>query len=201
MKDWGAVLAEASEKIGAVKKDGRNTRQNYVFRGIDAVVNAVHPVFADMGISVTPELVSVDYADIEAGEKRTPMVSARVVVAYVFRHLDLAPLRAVVAAEAMDSGDKATAKAMSVAFRTCLLQVLLLPTDEPDPDSNSYERAPREAKPHVEVPKEYRDTIEAATSVEQLEHIAASIPEGETWSEAAKSYARLHWQRVRETWR
>jgi hypothetical protein len=46
----------------------------------------------------------------------------------------------------MDSGDKATAKAMSVAMRTALLQALCLPTDEPDPDATSYERAPRAAK-------------------------------------------------------
>ena len=45
-----------------------------------------------------------------------------------------------VAAEAMDFGDKAIAKAMSVAYRTFLLQALTIPTDEPDPDSESYER-------------------------------------------------------------
>jgi len=44
-------------------------------------------------------------------------------------------------AESMDSGDKATAKAMSVAFRTALLQTLCLPTDESDPDADSYVRS------------------------------------------------------------
>jgi hypothetical protein len=39
----------------------------------------------------------------------------------------------------MDSGDKAAAKAHSIALRTFLLQVLALPTDEPDPDSFTYE--------------------------------------------------------------
>jgi hypothetical protein len=29
-----------------------------------------------------------------------------------------------------------------VAFRTCLLQALCLPTDEPDPDTVGYERTP-----------------------------------------------------------
>jgi hypothetical protein len=43
--------------------------------------------------------------------------------------------------EAFDSGDKATAKAMSVAFRIALLQGLSLPTDETDPDAQTYERA------------------------------------------------------------
>lgn len=43
--------------------------------------------------------------------------------------------------EAFDSGDKATAKAHSVAFRTAMLQTLCLPTDEKDPDVDTYERA------------------------------------------------------------
>ena len=41
----------------------------------------------------------------------------------------------------MDVGDKGTPKAMSVAYRIVLLQMLCIPTDEPDPDSQSYERA------------------------------------------------------------
>jgi hypothetical protein len=37
--------------------------------------------------------------------------------------------------EASDSLDKATSKAMSVAYRTALIQALTLPTGDPDPDS------------------------------------------------------------------
>jgi hypothetical protein len=44
----------------------------------------------------------------------------------------------------MDSGDKAAPKAMSVAYRIALLQALNLPTDDADPDSQSYERSPRQ---------------------------------------------------------
>ena len=54
--------------------------------------------------------------------------------------VDGSTLTATVAAEAWDTGDKATPKAMSVAFRTALLQALALPTDEPDPDSHTYVR-------------------------------------------------------------
>jgi len=46
-----------------------------------------------------------------------------------------------VCAESMDSGDKATAKAMSVAYRTALLQTLCLPTDDVDPDAETYVRS------------------------------------------------------------
>jgi hypothetical protein len=46
-------------------------------------------------------------------------------------------LVATVAGEGSDSLDKATSKAMSVAYRTALLQALCLPTSDPDPDSFS----------------------------------------------------------------
>jgi hypothetical protein len=52
----------------------------------------------------------------------------------------------------MDSGDKATAKAMSVAFRTALLQVFFLPTDEKDPDEDSFVRASSARANHPSVP-------------------------------------------------
>jgi hypothetical protein len=69
------------------------------------------------------------------------MGHVKVKVTYTFIGQAGDAISATVVGEAMDAGDKATAKAMSVAFRTALLQALCLPTDEPDPDSNSYERS------------------------------------------------------------
>jgi hypothetical protein len=60
-------------------------------------------------------------------------------VTYRFVTVDGSYLEATVAAEALDYGDKATPKSMSVAFRTALLQALALPTDEADPDTQTYE--------------------------------------------------------------
>jgi hypothetical protein len=70
--------------------------------------------------------------------KGTSMMCARVVVTYVFTGPAGDSLIACVPGEAMDAGDKSTAKAMSVAFRTALLQSLALPTDDVDPDAESY---------------------------------------------------------------
>jgi hypothetical protein len=69
------------------------------------------------------------------------MASVRVNVTYTFHAPDGSNVGATVSAESMDSGDKATAKAMSVAFRTALLQTLCLPTDDIDPDATTYERS------------------------------------------------------------
>ena len=135
------ALSKVMADVGAVRKGDRNTSQNFNFRGIDAVVNAVSPALRSHGIVVTPELQTVNYGTVEVGKNRTPMGHVTVVVKYTFTAADGSSLAATVAGEAMDSGDKATAKAMSVAFRTALLQALCLPTDEPDPDSQTYERS------------------------------------------------------------
>lgn len=142
-----AALSAVMAEVGAVKKGDFNEGQRFNFRGIDAVVNAVSPALRKHGIVVTPKVESVDYGTVEIGRNRTPMGHVRVVVTYTFHHVSGGSVTATVPGEAMDSGDKATAKAMSVAFRTALLQALSLPTDEPDPDAQSYERAPA-AAPH-----------------------------------------------------
>lgn len=135
------LLADVSAEVGAVKKADRNEHQRFNFRGIDAVVNAVHPKLTAHNITVVPQVIDHQYEQIEVGKNRTLSGHCRVLVDYTFYAPDGSCVTARVAAEAMDSGDKAYPKAMSVALRTALLQVLLLPTDEPDPDASSYERS------------------------------------------------------------
>lgn len=163
------ALARASQDIGAVKKLERNTGQGFHFRGIDAVTSACHPVLAGLGIVVVPVVRSVEYVEVLVGAKRTPMVSCRMVLEVHFRK-GSETVTAVVASEAMDSGDKATAKAHSVGLRTALLQTLLLPTDEPDPDSHSYQRA----DPEAEVQR-LRGLIDGATTVEELRAVWGDV--------------------------
>lgn len=140
-----AALGAVMKDVGAVKKGDRNKSQGYVFRGVDAVVNAVYPALVEHGVIVQPNVRDFQYGSVEVGKDRTPMGHARVVVEYTFTSTkDGSAVVTSAAGEAFDSGDKATPKAMSVALRTALLQSLMLPTDDPEPDSYSYERAPSE---------------------------------------------------------
>lgn len=134
------LLTRIKEAVGAVGKDDRNASQGFNFRGVDAVVNAVAPHLIEAGVSVLPNVRTYDYGSVEVGKSRTPMGHARVVVEYTFVGPDGDTLVCSAPGEAMDSGDKATAKAMSVAYRTALLQALTLPTTEMDPDAVSYQR-------------------------------------------------------------
>lgn len=127
--------------VRAVGKDSVNQQQRFNFRGIDAVVNAVGPVLRRYRVIVTPNVTMYEHGTIEVGNNRTPMGHARVIVQYTFTGPAGDTIVCSAPGEAMDSGDKATAKAMSVAFRTALLQALALPTDEIDPDAQTYERS------------------------------------------------------------
>lgn len=136
------ALADVMRSVGGVaKRDRNNTGGGFNFRGIDAVLNAVGPALREHGVIVTPDVRSIDYTPVTVGARSTTMTSCRVVVAYTFHGPAGDTITASTAGEAFDAGDKATSKAMSVAFRTALIQALALPTDEPDPDHDTYQQS------------------------------------------------------------
>ena len=133
------TLNKVMGDVQAVKKDSKNQAQKFNFRGIDAVMNAVGPALRKHGVTVLPEDVDVHRSN---GTTSNGKQIAEVVVKVTYRVYGPAgdSIHGKVAAEAADFGDKAVAKAMSVAYRTFLLQALTIPTDDPDPDSEFYER-------------------------------------------------------------
>lgn len=133
------ALSKVMGDVQAVRKDSKNQAQKFLFRGIDAVLNAVGPALRKHGVTILPEDVEVHRSN---GTTTSGKQTAEVVIKVTYRIYgpNGDSIHGKVAAEAMDFGDKAIAKAMSVAYRTFLLQALTIPTDEPDPDSESYER-------------------------------------------------------------
>lgn len=132
--------------VREVKKGEVNRGLGFAFRGIDAVVNAVAPALRKHGVVVLPEVLDVAYRDVKTSTGK-PSRECTVRVRYTFYGPDGSSLAATTAGESLDSGDKGTAKAMSVAFRIALLQALALPTDDRDPDADSYERSESSALP------------------------------------------------------
>lgn len=134
------VVAAIKASVGAVGKTSRNQDQGYDFRGVDAVVNAVAPVLNEHGVIVAPVSTMAQHRDVQTSRGK-PARECTVTVTYRWTgpagdHMDTQ-----VAGEAMDQGDKGAAKAMSVAYRICLIQTLNLPTHDRDPDHDTYERA------------------------------------------------------------
>lgn len=135
-----SALTAVMSDVQAVKKADRNTQQNYSFRGIDAVINAVGPALRRHGVVVVPVAVAHEFEHYTTA-KGTAMRGATLTVTFRFYGPAGDFVEAVVCGEASDTGDKAVPKAHSVAYRTLLLQALCIPTDEPDPDAQTYERA------------------------------------------------------------
>lgn len=135
------ALTKVMTDVGAVRKTDRNSQQNFSFRGVDAVTSAVYPALIKHGVVVVPKVLDYKYGTVVVGRNRTEMGHAQLMIEFKFIGPEGDAVESVVAAESMDAGDKATAKAHSVALRTALLQTLCLPTDDPDPDTHSYERS------------------------------------------------------------
>jgi ERF superfamily protein len=180
------ALNNVKSAIGAVGKTERNTGQNFQYRGVDNVINAAAPALNREGVIVIPDVESYEYSTIESGAKRTPMGHVIVRVAYHFYGPAGDCLTARVLAESFDSSDKGAAKAMSVAYRIVLLQVLNLPTCDPDPDSEYIERSAGSA----ETPR-YRNMPKTSE--------IAKTPENPNWAELV--YAANSVNDLRATWK
>lgn len=168
------LISGVSKSVGAVKKDQRNQVQKFNFRGIDQVVNATHEAFTMNGIVAVPRVTEKDVREISSsGGKRQAWVM--LTVEYTFYGPDGDSVVAEVASEATDMSDKATSKAMSVAYRTALLQVLHLPTDDPDPDSEYVERGPSQPKPASKPAGPQPEPEEAPGPVDESEFKRAHV--------------------------
>ena len=144
-KTAAEIVLDVMNKVQSLAKKEKNTAQGFNFRGIDAVMNVVGPALREAGGFILPVGSEAEYATAQTAKGGTVNI-ARLQVSYAFYGETGMPIVGTACAEAFDSGDKATAKAMSVAYRTFLLQLLCLPTDDPDPDTFSYEIADKEDK-------------------------------------------------------
>lgn len=133
------ALSAVMEDVQAVRKSDRNTQQNFNFRGVDSVVNAVGPALRKHGVIVVPTRAAYDQERYQT-KNGAAMRGVTATIGYRFYGPAGDFIDTEVLGEAADAGDKAIPKAHSVAFRTLLLQALCVPTDEPDPDGQSHER-------------------------------------------------------------
>lgn len=129
--------------IGAIGKDKKNAQQGFKYRGVDDVMNALQPVMVKHGLFVVPEII-----DQKREERQTSrggnLIYSVCTVRYTFYAKDGSSVQCVVIGEGMDSGDKATNKAISIAFKYACFQVFCIPTEEmKDPDAEVHEVVPK----------------------------------------------------------
>lgn len=133
------ALSAVMNEVKAVTKDGKNTFDKYNFRGIDGTMNAVGPALRNHGVIAVPMVTELEHGTVTTGKGAVmTTVNLKMTVRWYGPAGDF--IESITWGEAFDRGDKATAKAHSVAFRTAMLETLCLPTQEPDPDEFSYDR-------------------------------------------------------------
>lgn len=171
-----SVQEAVSAVMGDVQAIGKNQRvtegpARFSFRGVDDVVQAVGPALRKHGVIFAPvRVVSVEHERYET-KKGASMDGVTVVVEYEFTGPLGDKLPTAAAGQAADSGDKAIPKAMSVAYRTALLEALSIPTGEPDPDAQVHERGSE--SPFDTAP--YEAKIDAAASPAELRGVGAEL--------------------------
>lgn len=142
MKVYQAINSVQAElcKIG-IAKDSRNTQgQGYNFRGIDAVYNVLSSIMAQNGLVIVPRMLA------RTCEERVSKSGGALFYVTVEAEFDLISAEdgskhtARTFGEAMDSGDKATNKAMSAAYKYMAFQTFAIPTSgDNDADSSTHE--------------------------------------------------------------
>lgn len=124
-------------KVG-IAKDSRNSQgSGYNFRGIDAVYNVLSGIMANKGLCIIPRMLT------RTCEERTSKSGGALFYVTVEAEFDLVSAEdgskhtARTFGEAMDSGDKATNKAMSAAYKYMAFQTFAIPT-QGDNDADAY---------------------------------------------------------------
>jgi len=128
------AIVEIMRAVGPVAKSQNNKQQGFNYRGIDQVYNAVHPHFAEQGVYSTSTILDAKHIDGKNAAGKA-YVHAILRMRFTFWAGDGSSVATEVIGEGIDyGGDKASNKAMSVADKYAILQLLKIPTAMVDAD-------------------------------------------------------------------
>ena len=144
-------MSDVMKDIGSVGKDQKNLQQGFKFRGIDQFVNSLYPALTKNGVFMSPRLVKEEHELKEVVRSSgKPGVDKHVTLymEYDFFAEDGSKVTVgPIPAEGLDSGDKATNKALSAALKYALIQTFSIPTEDmTDADSDSPEISTSKAR-------------------------------------------------------
>lgn len=170
MKVYQAINAvQAALSVDGITKSRRNTQgSGYNFRGIDDVYNALSPLLAKHALVIVPRMLA------RTCEERQSKAGGALFYVTVEAEFDFVSAEdgskatARTFGEAMDSGDKATNKAMSAAYKYAAFQTFAIPTEgNPDADAETHEVV---RGMHPSRVQEWVDAI-AAAGPDEVEHM------------------------------
>lgn len=132
------VAAELAQM--GIAKNSKNQMQGFNFRGIDAVYNTLAPLLAKHKLCILPRCLERICVE-RTNAKGTALFYVTVKSDFDFVSIDGSKHTITTYGEAMDSGDKATNKAMSAAYKYAAFQAFCIPTEETaiDADAETHE--------------------------------------------------------------
>ena len=177
-------------KIGIAKDRACTQGASFKYRGIDEVYNVMAPLLSRHGLCILPRIVgrtceerksakgnALFYVTVEA---EFDFVSAEDGTRHLVRTYG----------EAMDSGDKATNKAMSIAYKNAILMTFSVPTEgDNDPDAQAHEVAPLSMS-QTDVEK-HLSSMSGAINVEALQAAWVAASEAATDAKDKGAYRRF----------
>ena len=131
-----AVMTDMS-KVG-VGKNQQNKQQGFKYRGVDDVMNAMAPSLAKHGLIIVPRVLGHSVTERESKAGGTLFHVLLNVDFDLIASEDGSKHTTSIIGEAMDSGDKATNKAMAIAYKYLCFQTFCIPVDV-DPDAETHE--------------------------------------------------------------
>jgi len=150
MKVYQAInLIQADLAKTGIEKNRKNHQgSGYNFRGIDDVYNALAPLLATHNLCVLPRMLTRN-CDERISKSGGSLFYVTIEAEFDFVSSEDGSKHTVKTyGEAMDSGDKATSKAMSAAYKYAAFMAFAIPTEgDNDPDAESHEVIPEGKEP------------------------------------------------------
>lgn len=135
-----AAIAGVIADCGHVGKDKVNKQQGFKYRSVDDVFNALHPALAKNKVIIVPNVLERVCEEVGKTKNGSSMLKVICKVKYDIYAEDGSYVSSIIYGEGMDMGDKATNKAMAIAYKYLCFQVFCIPTEEmTDPDAESLE--------------------------------------------------------------
>lgn len=157
--------------IGSVGKDQKNQAQGFKFRGIDQFVNSLYPALTKHGVFMAPRCVSEQHElkEVTRGSGKAGVDKhVTILMEYDFFAEDGSKVTVgPIPAEGLDSGDKATNKALSAALKYALIQTFSVPTEDmAEADLESPEIGRRSSNSTQAI------STSSANNIDKLEEVA-----------------------------
>lgn len=124
-----AQIPKIMSELGAIGKERKNTHQNYSFRGIEDMYNAINPLLVKNGVFCVPQVV--EYFT-ETFPSKTGATSFRVLLKMNHRFYadDGSYIEVMTMGEGIDTSDKASNKATSAAMKYAFIELFSIPTED-----------------------------------------------------------------------